>query len=213
MTKRRNTVVCVFDHNAPKLSAYEVHEWIFDVLRLPEEQVLVIQIDRQQSKVYIKLTDHQVVVKLLQDMSGQFECKHSNGEITHVLFSEAGMGYRRVRVANLPPEEPENVLRAALAPYGKVLDIKEQAWTKTYMYVVASGIRQVTMTLTKHVPSNLMIKELGDSCHMRDSHQPVTAAEKQDICTMFAPTDGQYDKTHVPHPTPRTLWWQHLRQD
>jgi Fe2+ or Zn2+ uptake regulation protein len=158
MTERRDTVVCVFYHNAQKLSAYEIHEWIFDVLRLPEEQVLVIQIDGQQRKVYINLTDHQAVVKFLQDTSRQVECKHSNEEITHVLLSEAGLGYRRVRVANVPPEEPEDVLRAVLAPYGKVLDIKEKAWTKTYRYVVASGIRQVTMTLTKHVPSNLMIK-------------------------------------------------------
>jgi hypothetical protein len=150
--------VCAFETNAPKLTAFEVHKWILEVLRLPVEQVLVIQIDGQQRKVFMILTDQQAVIKLLQATSGQVECKHSNGEITRVRLSEAGMCFRRIRVANLPPEEHADVLRAALAPYGKVLGVIEEAWTTTYRYVVGSGIRYVTMTLTRHVTSNLLIK-------------------------------------------------------
>jgi hypothetical protein len=37
----------------------------------------------------------------------QAECKHQNGEITQVAISEAGVGFKRIRVANLPPEVKE----------------------------------------------------------------------------------------------------------
>ena len=168
MTERRNTIVCAFETGAPKLTGYEIHEWIFEVLRLPEQQVLVIQIDGQQRKVYIKLTDQQAVTTLL----GKVECKHSNGEITRVQLSEAGMGFRRIRVANLPPEEHEDVLRAALTSYGLVHEVKEEAWTNTYRYVVGSGVHYVSMTLTEHVPSNLLIK--GTRVLITYDGQPIT---------------------------------------
>jgi hypothetical protein len=127
MTDRRNTIVCAFESTAPKLSGFEVHEWISKVLRIQEEEVLVIQIDGQQRKVFMKLTDRASVTKLLQDFSDSVECKHSSGEIKRVRLSEAGMHFRRIRVANLPPEDDAYVLRAALAPYGKVIDVVEEA--------------------------------------------------------------------------------------
>jgi hypothetical protein len=69
MTERRNTIVCVFESNAPKLSAYEVHEWISGVLRIPEEEALYVQIDGQLRKVFIKMADRAVVTRVLQATS------------------------------------------------------------------------------------------------------------------------------------------------
>ena len=63
------------------------------------------------------------------------------------------MGFRRIRVANLPPEEHEDVLRAALTPYEMVHEVREEAWNNVYRYVVGSGVSYMSMTLTKHVPS------------------------------------------------------------
>jgi hypothetical protein len=82
------------------------------------------------------------------------------------------MGFRRIRVANLPPEEHEDVLRAALTPYGLVHEVKEEEWTNTYRYVVGSGVRYVSMTFTKHVPSNLLIK--GTRVLITYDGQPIT---------------------------------------
>jgi len=69
----------------------------------------------------------------------------------------AGMGTRKLRIANLPPEVAEDTLRASLAQYGKILSVKEETWARTYRYAVANGIRQVEMTLTKHIPSHITI--------------------------------------------------------
>jgi hypothetical protein len=50
------------------------------------------------------------------------------------------MGFTRIRVANLPPEVKEEVLKAAIVPYGTVINIREEKWSRVYRYVVANGI-------------------------------------------------------------------------
>jgi hypothetical protein len=132
------------------MTACEVHDWIFEVLRLPEYEVRMIQIDGTMKQVFIKLAEKQSVVNLLH-ATGQAECKNHTGEMTQVAISEAGMGFKRIRVASLPPEVKEEVLKAALAPYGTVMDIREEKWSRVYRYVVTNGIRQVTITLTNHI--------------------------------------------------------------
>jgi hypothetical protein len=118
----------------------------------------MIQIDGTKRQVYIKLSEQKAVMNLLQTTAGQADCKHQNGEITKVTISMAGMGNKRIRIANLPPEVPENVVKTALTPYGTVTDIREEKWSRSYRYVVANGIRQVMMSLTKHIPSHLTIE-------------------------------------------------------
>ena len=45
MGERQNTFVCAFDPQSPHISAYEIHEWIYDTLCLRESEVVMIQID------------------------------------------------------------------------------------------------------------------------------------------------------------------------
>jgi len=54
MTELRNTIVCIFDHNSPKINVYHIHEWIHDTLQLEEEAVSMIQIDEPRRKVYTR---------------------------------------------------------------------------------------------------------------------------------------------------------------
>ena len=61
---------------------------------------------------------------LLRDTSGRAEYKYPNGELSIVNIDIAGMGTKRGRVTNLPPEVPNDSLHASLASFGKVLNIK-----------------------------------------------------------------------------------------
>jgi hypothetical protein len=54
----------------------------------------------------------------------------------------AGLGFKRIRVAKLPPEVNDNALQMVLTPYGVVLGISEEKWARKYRYTVAKGIRQ-----------------------------------------------------------------------
>jgi hypothetical protein len=69
----------------------------------------------------------------------------------------AGMGTKRIRIAHLPPEVPNDTLRGSRALFEKVLDIQAQMWSKAYRYPVSDGIRQVTIMLTRHVPPHLTV--------------------------------------------------------
>jgi hypothetical protein len=48
--------VCIFEPSSPKISAYDIHEWIF-ILHIPEQLVKMIQIDGTNRHVYVKIND------------------------------------------------------------------------------------------------------------------------------------------------------------
>jgi hypothetical protein len=71
MCDRKNTPVCSFDPASPRLTAYEIHEWIQDQLRIPGHVVLMIQIDGTRRQVFIKLSEPKIVDDLLTSTKGQ----------------------------------------------------------------------------------------------------------------------------------------------
>jgi hypothetical protein len=104
MSERRNTLACCFDQTSPRLTAYEIHEWIHSQLQVSEHSVLMIQIEGAHRQVYIKFTELNFVQDILETTHGETFYKHTTGEISTVKLMLAGMGPRRVRLANLPPE-------------------------------------------------------------------------------------------------------------
>jgi len=42
---RHKTLVCSFDPRSPSITAYDIHEWIYDMLRLAIEDITMIKID------------------------------------------------------------------------------------------------------------------------------------------------------------------------
>jgi len=101
----------------------------------------MIQIYEIKRQEHIKLRDIEGAQGIIQGTGGQAEYKHVNGEISNVRINRAGMGTRRIRIANLPPEVAEDTLRASLAQYGKILSVMEETWARIYRYAVANAIR------------------------------------------------------------------------
>ena len=157
MAERKHTVVCIFEQNSPRISAFEIHEWIYEQLHISEESLNMIQIDGIRRHVYLKFVNELYVTELLRMSKGRMEYRHLTGEISAVRLEPAGMGTRRIRIANLPPETAEDTLRTALAPYGDIVSIQEEVWSRTYRYKVANGIKVVMMKVRKHLPSHMAI--------------------------------------------------------
>jgi len=124
MSEGQNTVVCSFDPKSPRNSAFDIHEWISEQLHVPENVVTMVQIDRTHSHVYIKFTDSRYLQDLLHSTTAQSEYKHVNGEITQMKIAMAGMGTRRVRLANLPLETPDEVVCFAFSQYGEIKEMQ-----------------------------------------------------------------------------------------
>jgi hypothetical protein len=83
--------------------------------------------------------------------------RHETSELSKVCIELAGMGTRRIRIANPMPEVPNQTICDILSPYGDVKKIIEDAWSKVYRYPVSNGICIAVTNLKKHIPSQLSI--------------------------------------------------------
>jgi hypothetical protein len=116
-----------------------------------------------------------------------------------VEIAVAGMGYKKIRVANLPPEVLNDILRAVLAPFGQVIDIQKEMWARTYRNTVANGFRQVNMMLTKHVPSHLVIA--GQRVLISYDGQPNTCYGCGDTGHLYPTCPRRQRRAPLPSPT------------
>jgi hypothetical protein len=67
----------------------------------------MVQIDGPKRHAYIKFCDNNRLQEVLHLTKGQVEYRHTNGEISIVRLEPAGLGVRKVRIANLPPGSVE----------------------------------------------------------------------------------------------------------
>jgi hypothetical protein len=131
-----NTIVCSFDPSSPRITAYEIHEWIHASLRVQEHKVSTIQIDGIKRQVFIKFVNDESVHALLRDTCGRAVYKYPNGELSIANIDLAGMGTKHIRVANLSLEVSKDTLHASLVSFGKVLNVHNEVWSKAYRYPV-----------------------------------------------------------------------------
>jgi hypothetical protein len=115
MSERQNTIVCIFDVKSPRISAFNIHEWIVETLKLAEEDLYMIQIDGPRRHAYIKFKNAKQVHTVLNESEGHREYKHDNGVISKVRTEPAGMGMRTIRIANLPPGVNERAIANILS--------------------------------------------------------------------------------------------------
>jgi hypothetical protein len=104
-----------------------------------------------QIGMYIKFKNTERMQQILTDTEGQMEFKHDNGEISKVTIEPAGMGMRRIRIANLPPEVNDRTIKNMLMRYGEIKEITEETWSRNYRYKIYNGIRIVTINLKEHI--------------------------------------------------------------
>jgi hypothetical protein len=130
MSERRNNVVFSFDPKSPRISALDIHEWIYEQLHVPENVVNMVQIDGPRRQVYIKF-DSQYVQDLLQ-LPVSPNTKHDNGEISQVKIEMAGVGTRRVRLAKLTPETPVEAVSFAISQFGEIKEMKLESWSEGF---------------------------------------------------------------------------------
>ena len=128
MGERQKAIVWAFDLTSPHISAYEIHEWIYGQMSLEDNEVIMVQVDGPKRHMYIKLRDNNRLQQVPHLTTGQAEYCHTNGEISMVRVEKAGLGTRRARIAHLPPEVPEEVIRTTIARYGEVKDVQAEAW-------------------------------------------------------------------------------------
>jgi hypothetical protein len=169
---RVNTLVASFDVNSPRTSAQSVHVWVVDTLGLSEDDLLGLQIDGAKRKVYLKFVAEHKLQTFLRTTGGKVDFHHESGEVSTVTLEMAGLGIRKVRVANLSLEAPDAAVRVVMAQYGDIRSVTEELWPRTYRLRIPNGIRVVEMAMRKHIPSSILI--LGQRVLVSYEGQPVT---------------------------------------
>jgi hypothetical protein len=53
----------------------------------------------------------------------------------------AGKGTKAIRIADLSPEVPGEVIKNMLVTYGIIMTIRNEMWSKNYRYAVVNGVK------------------------------------------------------------------------
>jgi len=140
----------------------------------------MIQIDGPRRHVFIRFTNEDRMNAVLQETKGQLEFRHDNGEISQVLTEIAGMGTKKIRIANLSPDVKENEIRASMSKYGEVKSTRDEMWTSAYKYKVYNAICIVEMKFKLHLPSHISIAGNDAQISMTGSLRLIIDAMRQD---------------------------------
>jgi hypothetical protein len=95
MIDRQNTILCCFNLQSLRITAFHIHEWIHATLRLAEEDVRMMQIDGPRRTVSITFISDTSMQAVLQETRGGREYKHDNGELSQVRIEIADMGLKK----------------------------------------------------------------------------------------------------------------------
>jgi len=68
--ERRDTVVCTFDKESPKILSFDIHEWIYERLRMNENENTTIQTDGLIRQVFIKFAQARELTALFDRTKG-----------------------------------------------------------------------------------------------------------------------------------------------
>ena len=83
----------------PRISALQIHEWIYEQLHLREEEVHMVEVDGPRRRVFIKFVYHERMQEVIRTTQGQLEFHHENGELLSLVqVDRAGLGMRRIRL-------------------------------------------------------------------------------------------------------------------
>ena len=72
--------VCTFDPKRPRISAFEIKEWIYKQLRMPENTLNMVQLDGPGRQIFIKFVEFPYVPELLQSIMASLSTSTQMGK-------------------------------------------------------------------------------------------------------------------------------------
>ncbi|KAJ4450073.1 hypothetical protein ANN_01480 [Periplaneta americana] len=142
---------------AKKPSAYEIHQWLVETMRVNTDQVDTIQLHNRDFAIYLKLVSVTLYNKLLNEHKGDKMFKYESEEEIQIVVSAADIQSTTVRIFNLPPEIPNIIISNTLSKYGQIHDIRSEKWNDQYPLPVNNGVKAVKMDIKIPIPTLLKI--------------------------------------------------------
>jgi hypothetical protein len=63
-------MICTFERDSPRITAIEIHDWIYEKMDFPGQEVLMVQIDGTKQQVYIKVRTQEVLDDIITQTNG-----------------------------------------------------------------------------------------------------------------------------------------------
>ncbi|XP_039441294.1 uncharacterized protein LOC120422034 [Culex pipiens pallens] len=137
---RRNAVVIDFNVMPVRPDIETVTKFISKDLKLDQQRVKNLQLNNSRNHVIIELGSPEEA----SDLVDQHNLKHKDNAT-------------QVRIHDLPPHMPNDLIVSHLEAYGEVKSIRREVW-REYFPGIPNGVRVVRMVLKKPIPSFIKVE-------------------------------------------------------
>lgn len=151
----------------PKLNT--VQEFIFTKMKLDMSQVKNLQTSITKSQVIIEMDSAVTAENIVMQHNMKHTLEHDK-QLYHIPVQPADNAVE-VRVYDLPPHMPHNLITAQFSAYGKILSVRNDVW-KDYFPGVPNGVRILRMEIQKPIPSYVPVA--GELAYVLHSNQVKT---------------------------------------
>ncbi|XP_052563027.1 MAP kinase phosphatase with leucine-rich repeats protein 3-like [Culex pipiens pallens] len=152
---RRNAVVIDFNVMPVRPDIETVTKFISKDLKLDQQRVKNLQLNNSRNHVIIELGSPEEA----SDLVDQHNLKHKvgcRGQTFRIpIFVEDNA--TQVRIHDLPPHMPNDLIVSHLEAYGEVKSIRREVW-REYFPGIPNGVRVVRMVLKKPIPSFIKVE-------------------------------------------------------
>ncbi|KAL1397437.1 hypothetical protein pipiens_009766 [Culex pipiens pipiens] len=152
---RKNTVVIDFGPVPKKPTITQIRKFAFEQLKLDITQIRNLQLSMTKSFVYIEMSPEISAEELVAEYDMKLTMTSEDGVQTQIPLHTAD-GATEVKIHDLPPYMPTQIIVQHLAEFGEILSITDELW-KEHFPGVPTGTRVVRMRIRKPIPSYVNI--------------------------------------------------------
>ncbi|XP_039430295.1 uncharacterized protein LOC120413478 [Culex pipiens pallens] len=152
---RRNAVVLDFNVMPIKPDIETVSKFIAKGLTLDLKRTKNLQFNNSRNLVIIELGSPEEASVLADQHNLKHNLRWSGRNFAIPIFVEDNA--IQVRVHDLPPHMPNDLITSHLEAYGEVRSIRNEVW-RDYFPGIPNGVRAVRMVLSKPIPSFIQVE-------------------------------------------------------
>lgn len=164
---RKNSFIVDFSVLPKRPTIEQVSEFLFKQLELDMSKVKNLQPSISKSQVIIEMERAELVEQIVADHDQQHRLQLDDTTVALIPIRLVGDAVE-VRVHDLPPYMPNEMICKLLSSYGEVMSITEEKWKKHFPGV-PNGTRIVKMKINKQIPSYLPID--GEVAYIKYTNQ------------------------------------------
>lgn len=166
---RKNSIVIDFSVMPVRPKLNVVQEFLFKQMSLDMSLVKNLQTSITKSHVIIELDSAATAENVVMLHNMKHTLEHDK-QLYHIPVHPTDNAIE-VKVYDLPPHMPNNLISAQFSAYGKVLSVKNDVW-KDYFPGIPNGVRIIRMEIQTPIPSYVPVA--GELSYVLYSNQVKT---------------------------------------